>query len=184
MRSGVDVLTPQQLSRECLWGFSLQVMLNTFPPDLSYVASSRLLTRLRKMRSMIPLQDDTSVLWSYWNTIMEVITTNIVIHEGDRPEFVNVLDNNRIFVWAERVSFRVYCTLDCYSGCFTGWNLPNEWPTGEARFRCERVLFGDPFEPANLEPPSSQSHYRLMHIGRPLGYSQVTRGSSLSSSCP
>ena len=81
MRSGVGILAPHQLSRECLWGFGLQVMLNTFPPDLSYLASSRLLTRLRKMRSMIPLQDSTSVLWSYWTTIiMEVITNNIVTH--------------------------------------------------------------------------------------------------------
>ena len=63
---------------------------------------------------------------------MEVITTNIVTHEGDRPEFVKVLDNNRIFIWAERVSFRIYCTMDCYcSGCFTGWNLPNGWPIQE-----------------------------------------------------
>ena len=46
---------------------------------------------------------------------MEVITSNIVTHANDRPEFVNVLDNNRIFVWAERVCFRIYCTMDCYS---------------------------------------------------------------------
>ena len=37
MHSRVEVLSSHQLSRECLWGFGLQDMLNTFPPDLSYV---------------------------------------------------------------------------------------------------------------------------------------------------
>ena len=72
---------------------------------------------------------------------MEVITGNLAAHESDRPEYVNVPDNNRIFIGAERVCFRVYCTLDCYSGCYTSWNLPYGWPTGEIRLRCERVFF-------------------------------------------
>ena len=28
---------------------------------------------------------------------MEVITSNLSSHEADRPDYVNVLDNNRIF---------------------------------------------------------------------------------------
>ena len=72
-------------------------MLNTFPPDLSYVASSRLLTKLRRMRGMIPLRNSSAAIWFYWATLMEVITSNLSSHEADRPDYVNVLDNNRIF---------------------------------------------------------------------------------------
>ena len=126
---------------DAIWARALEEELLAFTPKHTYVACSRLLTRLRSMRRLLPISIDACVLVPYWCAIWEVVVSNLRSHEADRPETLHIRDSNLLYVWAERTSERVYAALDTYSGSFTGWGLPLNWPTGSHRSIHERVAF-------------------------------------------
>ena len=157
MTSVEDVSKWQDVRARSIWSRELQELLMAFPPDLAYVAASRLLTRLRRMRHIAPIWNPTCVMWSYWATIWDVVVSTLACHEADRPDFLSIADNNRLYVCAENIASRIYASLDIYSSIYTGWNLPVAWPTGTNRLLCERISCGTS---ACLEP---EDHYALLH---------------------
>ena len=53
----------EDVRNRCIWGKELHDLLMAFPPPhLAYLAASRLLTRLRRMRAILPIWNTSSVL--------------------------------------------------------------------------------------------------------------------------
>ena len=102
--------------QEAIWARELEEALLAFTPELTYVACSRLLARLRSMRRLLPISSDSSVLVPYRCSIWDVVVTNLRSHEADRPETLHIRDSNRMYIWAERTSERIYAALETYSG--------------------------------------------------------------------
>ena len=71
---------------DAIWARALEEELLAFTPKHTYVACSRLLTRLRSMRRLLPISIDACVLVPYWCAIWEVVVSNLRSHEADRPE--------------------------------------------------------------------------------------------------
>ena len=109
----------QQWQRS-IWARELHDLLMAFPPDWAYVAASRVMTRLRRMRLVVPIWNTTSVMWSYWATIWDVVVSTLACHEEDKPDFLSIADNNRLHAWAENIASRIYASLDIYSSIYTG----------------------------------------------------------------
>ena len=71
----------------------------------------------------------------------------------DRPEDLDIRESNRVFfLWAEHIARRVYSSMDIYAGCFTGWGMPRDWPTGEFRSLAAIVSFS----PLAIRPPPQE----------------------------
>ena len=108
---------------------------------------------------MLPIWNTSSVLWSYWTTVWDIVVSTLASHEGDRPDTLTIPDNNRLFHWAENTASRIYSSMDLYSGIYTYWNLPTAWPSGNFRLHCECFAFvGSP-----SHYPTLDSHYLLVH---------------------
>ena len=105
----------------------------------------------------MPIWNTSSVMWSYWATIWDVVVSTFACHEEDKPDLLSIADNNRLYAWAENIASRIYASLDIYSSIYAGWNLPIPWPSGETRPLCERVAFRP------VACPEPEEHYMLLH---------------------
>ena len=163
----------QEIRSRSIWACELHDLLMAFPPDLAYVAASRVMTRLRRMRLVVPIWNTTSVMWSYRATIWDVVVSTLACHEEDKPDFLSIADNNRLHAWAENIASRIYASLDIYSNIYTGWNLPVAWPSGEARLLCERVAL------LPVVCAETDDHYMMLHpspqpLARQASFTSVT----------
>ena len=145
----------QEIRSRSIWAPELQDLLMACPADLAYVAASRVMTRLRRMRLVVPIWN--TFMWSYWATIWDVVVSTLACHEEDTPDFLSIADNDRLYAWAENIASRIHASLDIYSSFYAGWNLPIAWPSGETRLLCERVAFRP------VACPEAEEHYMLLH---------------------
>ena len=63
--------------QEAIRAKELEEALLAFAPEHTYVACGRLLTRLRRMRPLLPISNDASVLIPYWCTIWDEVVSNL-----------------------------------------------------------------------------------------------------------
>ena len=109
----------------------------------------------------VPIWNSSSVVWSYWSTIWDVVVSTLASHEEHKPDFLSIVDKNRLHAWAETIANSIYASLDIYSSICTGWNLPVAWRSGDDRLLCERVAF------LPVVCPDAYTHYRMLHPTTP-----------------